>query len=71
MKLFLYVINSKVRSVSSDKLPGVSLVAKSSGQLLPLLPWNMHHGGLAWSFVHESPPWLCLIPAFTAPWYLG
>lgn len=71
MKIFLYWINSKVRSVSGDKLPDVSLVAKSSGQLLPLLSRNKHCGGLAWSFVDKSPPWLSLIPAFTAPWYLG
>lgn len=71
MKLFLYWINSKVRSISADKLPDVSLVAKSSGQLLFLLSRDKHHGGLAWFFVDEPPPWLSLIPAFTAPWYLG
>lgn len=70
MKLFLHWINSEVRSVSGDKLPDVSLVAKSSGQLVPLLSRNKHHGGLAWSFVDESPPWLSLISAFTAPRYL-
>lgn len=71
MKLFLYWIDSKVRSVSGDKLPDICLVAKSSGQLLPLLSRNKHHGGLAWSLVDEPPPWLSLIPAFTVPWYLG
>lgn len=71
MKVFLYWINSKVRSVSGDKLPDASLVAKSSGQLLPLLSRNKHHGRLAWTFVDEPPPLLCLISAFPALWCLG
>lgn len=59
MIIFMYWINSKVRPVSGDRLPDVSLMAKSSGQLLPLLSRNKHHGRLAWSFLDE-PLYGCL-----------